>query len=171
VFNALENYQKGHYLQAIKLLNDSKMWPEHLGVGTPFNPDTRLQDYATALCFQRLGNETKADSMFKAIYDYTVTHWIGKGWNHYVGALILKRFGESHKAEQLIDDWSAMQGGDYYLADPEKFNMAVWGKVKFRNELEKIQSIENQVLQQTNFRRRASRNFVTLVKAMQVLEE
>ena len=171
VYFALENYQKGNYRQAIKLLNDSKRWPEHLGVGAPFNPDTRLQDYATALCFQRLGNETKADSLFKEIYDYTATYWIGKGWNHYVGALILKRFGESHKAEQLIEDWSTMQGGDYYLADPEKFNMAVWGRVKFRNELEKIKSIENQVLQQTNFQRRASRNFVTLVKAMQVLSK
>jgi tetratricopeptide (TPR) repeat protein len=171
VFYALENYQKGHYSQAIKLLEDSKMWPEHLGVGAPYNPDIRLQDYAAALCFQKLGNETEADSLFKSIYDYTVTYWIDQGWNHYVGALILNRFGESHKADQLIEDWSAVQGGDFYLADTEEFNMAAWGRVKFRNEFEKIQSIENQVLQQTDFQRRASRNFITLVKAMQVLAE
>jgi tetratricopeptide (TPR) repeat protein len=171
VFYALENYQKGKYSQTIKLLEDSKLWPEHLGVGAPHNPDTRLQDYAAGLCYQKMGNERKADSLFKAIYNYTVTYWTNQGWNHYVGALILKRFGESHKADQLIDDWSAVQDGDFYLVDSEEFNMAAWGRAKFRNEIEKIQQIENLILQQTSYKRRANRNFITLVKAMQVLAE
>jgi hypothetical protein len=49
--------------------------------------------------------------------------------------------------------------------------MAAWGRAKFRNEIEKIQQIENLILQQTSYKRRANRNFITLVKAMQVLAE
>jgi tetratricopeptide (TPR) repeat protein len=48
------------YEQALDHVAKSKEWPEHLGVGKPYDVDERLQDYMEFVCKVRLGKDAKA---------------------------------------------------------------------------------------------------------------
>jgi tetratricopeptide (TPR) repeat protein len=63
-------YEKAHLLLAGECIRDrkyedalahiakSREWPEHLGVGKPYEPDERLQAFMESTCRSRLGKET-----------------------------------------------------------------------------------------------------------------
>ena len=67
-----ELYEKAHlmlaganirgrkYEQALDHVTKSKEWPEHLGVGKPYDADERLQDFMEFLCKVKLGKAAKA---------------------------------------------------------------------------------------------------------------
>ena len=52
---AAENIRSRKYEDALAHIRNSKEWPEHLGVGKPYDPDERLQEYMENLCLLRLG--------------------------------------------------------------------------------------------------------------------
>ena len=58
------------YAEAIKMIEKSKEWPERLGVGKPYDVDTRIQDYLNIYCLEKMkkGNET-AD-LRKSVIDF-----------------------------------------------------------------------------------------------------
>ena len=101
---AFENIRKGNYAAAVQYLNGSKEYPEHLGTGRPYNPDFRMQDYLKALCYDKMGDENKAEQVRKDIYDYTLRHWDSRRKNQYFGGLVLQHFGEQEKAKQLLNE-------------------------------------------------------------------
>lgn len=65
LFQSLELIKKNKYSQAIRMIEKSKEWPENLGVGKPFNPDTRIQDRLEAFCLEKLNRKSEADSLRK----------------------------------------------------------------------------------------------------------
>jgi len=71
----LEAMKKGAWEEAIRALELSKLYPEKLGTGAPFHPDSRMQDYLIALSLDRLGEKDKAGALREAIRDYTLTYW------------------------------------------------------------------------------------------------
>ena len=42
-----------NYIEALGILNKSKIWPENLGVGKPYTPDERIQDYLIFYCMNK----------------------------------------------------------------------------------------------------------------------
>jgi hypothetical protein len=56
---ALDRLEKKKYREVIQFLDDSRNWPENLGAGKPYEPDTRLQDYVSAYCYGHLGNRKR----------------------------------------------------------------------------------------------------------------
>lgn len=71
---ALERMKSNDYAAALDPLERSKSWPEHLGVGKPFNPDRRLQDYLEAYAYRQRGNERRATEHLEAVATYTTEH-------------------------------------------------------------------------------------------------
>ena len=53
----------------------SREWPENLGSGKPYEPDTRLQDYIAAHCEAQLGNRNTAENYHQQIIDFSLKHW------------------------------------------------------------------------------------------------
>ncbi|MCK4646137.1 MAG: tetratricopeptide repeat protein, partial [Candidatus Aminicenantes bacterium] len=101
---ALIKLVEGHYVQAIKYLEGSKRYPESLGTGKPYDPDFRMQDYFISLCYDKMGENNKAEERRKAVYDYTLKFWTEKRRYLYFGGLILQYFGEHTKAKQLLKE-------------------------------------------------------------------
>ncbi|MDR3140575.1 MAG: DUF5107 domain-containing protein [Tannerellaceae bacterium] len=60
LFCALQNVEAGNYAAALPDIEQSKRWPEHLGVGKPYDEDIdlRMENFLTAYCRARL-NGTK----------------------------------------------------------------------------------------------------------------
>ena len=42
-------------------------WPEHLGLGRPYNPEERIEQYLRGLAFRLSGNESGALTAFEAV--------------------------------------------------------------------------------------------------------
>ncbi|MDR1879585.1 MAG: DUF5107 domain-containing protein, partial [Tannerellaceae bacterium] len=58
LYCALQNIKAGHYREALSDVDQSKLWPEHLGVGKPYDEDIDLsvEDFLTAYCDAKLNN-------------------------------------------------------------------------------------------------------------------
>ena len=54
LFLSIDLIQKKRYGEAIKMIEKSKEWPEKLGVGKPYEFDTRMQDYLLIYCLKKL---------------------------------------------------------------------------------------------------------------------
>lgn len=64
---ALALMQKKKYTEALTKLEESKQWPERLGVGKPYDVDTRVQDHLMAYCYDKLGKPDAAAEFRKRI--------------------------------------------------------------------------------------------------------
>ena len=104
---AMESMQKRQYKKAVNYLENAKTYPERLGTGMPYDPDTRLQDYLQSLCFDRTGDKAKSDDAKKRIYDYTLKHWESGSKHNYFGFLVLQEFKDSAKVSILKEAWAA----------------------------------------------------------------
>ncbi len=50
----LENIKNSKLKSAIDILHESKIWPENLGVGKPYNPDERIEHYLIYYCLEKM---------------------------------------------------------------------------------------------------------------------
>ena len=101
----LETMKKGAWADAVQALELSKLYPEKLGTGTPFHPDSRMQDYLIALCLDRMGEKDKAAAIREAIRDYTLTYWDEGQPYGYFGGLVLEKLGRKEdrlQARELL---------------------------------------------------------------------
>ena len=97
--------QKAAWPAAVEALEKSKLYPERLGTGAPFHPDTRMQDTLIALALDRMGEKDKAAALRQAIRDYTLTYWDESLPHGYFGGLILEKLGRKEdrlKARELL---------------------------------------------------------------------
>jgi tetratricopeptide (TPR) repeat protein len=101
----IDAMQKAAWSSAVEALERSKLYPEKLGTGAPFNPDTRMQDYLIALALDRMGEKDKAAALRQAIRDYTLTTWDESRPHDYFGGLVLEKLGRKEdrlKARELL---------------------------------------------------------------------
>ncbi len=68
---AMQDMKKGQFSQAVERLEGSRDYPERLGTGKPGNPDYRLQDCLTMLCYQKMRMPVKADEAWERIRTYS----------------------------------------------------------------------------------------------------
>lgn len=114
VMLALQEMESGAHGEAVQHLERSKEWPEHLGVGKPFDPDQRMQNYLQAYAYRQLGNDREAQARLQAVAEYTMEHRSAGGVGHYLGAVALRELGDAAAAQKLINDWEAA-GSDRLL--------------------------------------------------------
>jgi len=58
---ALDFMEQGDYEKAVKHLQKSKQYPEHLGTGKPYQPDYNRQDELLAECYEKMGREPEPE--------------------------------------------------------------------------------------------------------------
>src|SRR5690606_20953625 len=91
VYLAYEYLQKKNYAKAVQFLEASKDWPEHLGVGKPYNVDSRLQDFRSAHCLREKGKDIQSEELLKSIISYTDKNLHPPSINHLFGLLAYKK--------------------------------------------------------------------------------
>lgn len=124
---ALEHMEKGKYQNAIQELEKAREWPENLGVGKPYNPDERLQNYLSAFAYRQLGNTAKAKEHLSQVYNYTKENKdAGRRANRYIGAIVLKEFGEEKEAKSLLEGIKSSSPGQNKLTE--------WAAAKMNND-------------------------------------
>ncbi len=93
----------GNWAAALESLERSKLYPERLGTGAPFEPDTRLQDYLELICFGRMKDPGRAEAARKSIIAYTLGHLSDRSVGAYFGGLVLRESGDRNRARDVLE--------------------------------------------------------------------
>jgi tetratricopeptide (TPR) repeat protein len=108
---AVDLAEKGKFRDAIKYLDNSREWPENLGAGKPYDPDTRLQDYISGYCYEMLGKQNPADNYYTRIMNFSlnVNDQYQDPANLCIANKILTRNGKKAEADLAIGRWKTEQ--------------------------------------------------------------
>jgi hypothetical protein len=102
LLRALELIENKKYKGALSQIEASRQWPENLGVGKPYNVDTRLQDYLTAYCLTKLGKNNEALEWQNKVIANTNNNFAEASLNNILPLIIHQQKGEKEKAEALL---------------------------------------------------------------------
>ncbi len=88
--------------KALEILKKSKEWPENIGVGKPYDPDERPQDYLLALTYKAMDLRKEKEDILNAIVNYTKENIETSSPNHIFGVWALVEQGKNSEAEKLL---------------------------------------------------------------------
>ncbi len=129
LLQAIEMIKKDDYKKALEWVEKSKEWPENLGVGKPYDADIdyRMEDYIAAYCYEKLGDQAKANKLYQQVIDSKQL----LSPNSLLKGLALNKLGKKDEGTKWIDEY-AKQGtplGPYvkaaYEGDMPKANEAL----------------------------------------------
>jgi tetratricopeptide (TPR) repeat protein len=101
LFLSLDQMKNKKYAEAMKMIEKSKEWPENLGVGKPYDVETRIQDYLDIICLGKLKRQNETASLRKSIIDFT-NQDPSPSFNNILALKLLKENGETEAANTLI---------------------------------------------------------------------
>nr|WP_246474216.1 DUF5107 domain-containing protein [Arenibacter arenosicollis] len=114
---ALENIKSKNYKKAISLVESSKEWPENLGVGKPYNPDERIQDYLLAYSYASLNGPDRSKEYLTHVISHANTSKKSTvSPNDLFELLSLKKLGKEAELESLVSQISNTNAGNSQIA-------------------------------------------------------
>ncbi|MDH3648437.1 MAG: DUF5107 domain-containing protein [Saprospiraceae bacterium] len=108
-------WEQAHHVQALMLIEirdlesaiavceEGKTWPENLGVGMPFEPDSRVADYILAHCYSQKNMNQMKDQVAAQIIDFTKARWHSPNPNHVLGLAMIEKQEGRQAALTLMD--------------------------------------------------------------------
>lgn len=142
---AIDLMNKKKYKEALVKLGKSKEWPETLGVGKPFEPDNRMQNYLEALCYEKQGRRLEAKSLQDEILSFTRLHYAGAGktFNNLLALQILRQRGDTESANSLIEK----------LKEPDTYAKPIqqWIVAYFTNDTTTCRKLEKDLSKNTYY--------------------
>ncbi len=100
LFLTIDLMKNKKYAEAMKMIEKSKEWPENLGVGKPYDVETRIQDYLDIFCLEKLKRPNETASLRKSVIDYTNQDPY-PSFNNILALKLLKDKGETEAANIL----------------------------------------------------------------------
>ena len=130
---ATKKIAEKNYKAAITILKKSKEWPENIGVGKPFDPDERAQDFLLATSYAATGSVELQKEILNAIVKYTMGQIERQNLNHVYGLLATKKLGQESELQELI---RALRGNTKGNHNKNELALAL-----FHNDLAKSKEI------------------------------
>jgi tetratricopeptide (TPR) repeat protein len=109
---ALVWLEKKKYDKALTLIRLSREWPENLGVGKPYDPDERIQDYLEAFVLGQTGKTAEANMLRRKVADYSKSMNAGSPLNNVFTYLVLKEEGKVEAADRYLAELKSMSEGN-----------------------------------------------------------
>ncbi|MBS3772497.1 MAG: tetratricopeptide repeat protein, partial [Bacteroidales bacterium] len=136
VMESLRYYGKEKYNRAIQSIDKARKWPENLGVGQPYDADSRLEDFFEAECLMEKGREERAMELYDQVITYTKNKVEERTSGDFFYLLALKRKGNDRQTESFLDQWE-QSGSD----DP----IFRWCEAMLADDIQKARKIEQQI--------------------------
>ena len=108
---ALENIKKSKFKSAVDILHESKMWPENLGVGKPYNPDERIENYLIYYCLEKL-NDQSSKKYLSDVASYSQMNIENIDANHILGYVSLNKIHGDEKSDEFLKNLIDKHGTD-----------------------------------------------------------
>ncbi|MBI5010895.1 MAG: DUF5107 domain-containing protein [Bacteroidia bacterium] len=96
---------KKKYADAIKMIDKSREYPEHLGVGKPYVVDTRIQDYLNIYCLDKLNRKSETEPLKKSISEFKGRRR-GPSYSNILTINVLNDMGDKEAADEMIKKMS-----------------------------------------------------------------
>ena len=166
---ALKMVEQKKYQQAIMYVDDARKWPENLGSGSPYNPDTRLHDFISAFCQMKLGHTDEAEKNNQKIIAFSLDK---ENWMHgrnatdnYISILVLNQQGKQSELKQLMAGWKAKQDSvrNWNISQGSDETAFKWVLASYDNDKESAEKFQKELASAT-----AVNRFNLLMKALAV---
>jgi Flp pilus assembly protein TadD len=146
---AVDLMERGKYKEALKYVNTSKNWPENLGAGKPYEPDTRFQDYISAYCYTQLKDQKLADNYTGKIINYSQKNW-GNAMdpaNTFIANQVFNDHGKRQEAILAMENWKTEQDSlhNWKISPGSSASKAQWVLAKYSYEEEKAEKLEKEI--------------------------
>jgi tetratricopeptide (TPR) repeat protein len=139
LFLAADLIKNKKYGEAIKMTEKSKEWPENLGVGKPYDVDTRVQDYLDVYCLEKMKKSGETAGLQTSIVDYTKSHKY-PSFSNILAVETLKDEGDKAAAEDMV---KKLEGSDNPVQR--------WVVATAKNDQSAITNLEKEFASNTNF--------------------
>ena len=100
--SAINKINDGRIDEAIKLIKKSKLWPEELGVGKPYKPDERIQNFLLYICYKKLGRPNYK-FFLEEVVNYSKENIDKINLNYILGYEAIKESKGEELANKFID--------------------------------------------------------------------
>jgi Tfp pilus assembly protein PilF len=140
IMESLRLYKRGQYKSAIGLISQSRLWPENLGAGKPYNPDERIEDFLEGKYREKLGQPNIVEKLYHNIIEFTEGKPSGYSSTDYLYVLALKYLKQFDKADDFLNDWEKNKSNNSILE---------WIKSILNNNFNKSTEIESLINTQT----------------------
>jgi tetratricopeptide (TPR) repeat protein len=146
---AVEMAEKGKYREALKFVEDSKKWPENLGAGKPYEPDTRFQHFISSYCYEKLGKHNLADNYQDTIMNFSPNDG-GQNpepVNIFIKNHILTVNGKKEEVTPAMEKWITEQDSLYNwnISSGTSSPKAQWLIATYHGEDEKAAALEKNI--------------------------
>jgi hypothetical protein len=104
---AIENMKTGNCKKALQYIVESKVWPERLGSGKPYDEDidTRIEDWMTYECLMKTKNEKAARQSLDKIIAYKPAGGeVRPTFNNLITAWALKKSGKESEGSRYLSE-------------------------------------------------------------------
>jgi tetratricopeptide (TPR) repeat protein len=133
LFLSIDIIKNKKYAEAMKMIEKSKEWPENLGVGKPYNVETRIQDYLDIFCLEKLKRPNETEVLRKSIIDFTNQDQ-SPSFNNILALKLLKEKGETEAANTLVQKMEKSERA----GNP----VNLWVVATYKNDQMKVNDLE-----------------------------
>jgi tetratricopeptide (TPR) repeat protein len=98
---ALEYVEDKKHKKAIETLNQAMEWPENIGVGKPYEPDERMQEFLLAYNYQKIGEKDLYEKYMQKVIENTEKRIDSSRPENLLGLVALQLTGKSERADAL----------------------------------------------------------------------
>ena len=140
---AVQKIRDAQYGQALDYIEKAMTWPENLGIGKPYDPDVRIQNYLASYVHEQLGDHQRAEERYNDVISYTEAFPDRRGDAYYAGVLALVHTGQYTRARQQLNEWQAAQPDSPIVR---------WAVAHFNNDTQTVNRIMQQNRDNLSFR-------------------
>lgn len=170
--SALKMMESKKYEKALQHIEASRQWPEHLGAGKPYDPDTRLQDMMAAVCEEALSGDDTAAPYYRRIEKYSLDRerrHSGEPLGNYIGFMVMKK-NRNPKLDALIKEWQASNDSirNWGIGAGSLSAEFQWVLAKIEDDEKKTEELEEKLLSHARVSR--LRLFLDLMRLREEME-
>lgn len=102
---AFDDLRNKKYKSAVSYAMKTKLWPENLGSGKPYDTDERLEDFIIAYSLEHSNKKSEADNYYKKVMQYNCPPDTKENARLYLQLIALNKFNQTLAAQNLLSDF------------------------------------------------------------------
>lgn len=135
---ALADIKSKKYSEALFNLAKSKEYPENLGVGAPYEPDNRMQNYLEAFCLEKSEKIKEASQKRDSILTYTQSHFEYPNFNN---IWALKSLNKANNKKEVAKYIAKIKAAPNFKGSKNE-----WAVASYFNDINTKSKIEKSLL-------------------------
>jgi Tfp pilus assembly protein PilF len=126
LMSAINAIKREDFMTACTHLDKSRLWPENLGAGKPYDVDERFENYLQMILGDKLAQVDKTDAAINAIISQTEKFRDKPGPNDLFSVLVLNKTGRRREAQTILKKWSQSSAKNF---------LAFWAMARLDNNI------------------------------------